>query len=114
MLSRKSPKPHPPAPLPTHSHFLALAFPCTGAYNYDLGTLEGSQTGVTAKDIMQSNTSAPYKAEDRACHLYSLSLVWTQTKRPEEMTEQGGQNSPQDAVDCCHGRADLWAKLLDQ
>jgi hypothetical protein len=21
-----------PAPLPTHSHFLALAFPCTGAY----------------------------------------------------------------------------------
>jgi hypothetical protein len=27
----KSP-PHPPTPLPTHSHFLALAFPCTGAY----------------------------------------------------------------------------------
>jgi hypothetical protein len=26
------PPPHP-APLPTHSHFLALAFPCTGAYN---------------------------------------------------------------------------------
>jgi hypothetical protein len=25
------PPPHP-APLPTHSHFLALAFPCTGAY----------------------------------------------------------------------------------
>jgi hypothetical protein len=22
----------PPTPLPTHSHFLALAFPCTGAY----------------------------------------------------------------------------------
>jgi hypothetical protein len=22
-----------PAPQPTHSHFLALAFPCTGAYN---------------------------------------------------------------------------------
>jgi hypothetical protein len=22
----------PPNPLPTHSHFLALAFPCTGAY----------------------------------------------------------------------------------
>jgi hypothetical protein len=22
----------PPAPLPTHSHFLALVFPCTGAY----------------------------------------------------------------------------------
>jgi hypothetical protein len=30
MLSQKSP---PPTPLPTHSHFLALAFPCTGAYN---------------------------------------------------------------------------------
>jgi hypothetical protein len=27
----KSP-PYPPTPLPTHSHFLALAFPCTGAY----------------------------------------------------------------------------------
>jgi hypothetical protein len=23
---------HRPAPLPTHSHFLALAFPCTEAY----------------------------------------------------------------------------------
>jgi hypothetical protein len=23
---------HPPTPLPTHFHFLALAFPCTGAY----------------------------------------------------------------------------------
>jgi hypothetical protein len=22
----------PPTPLPTHSHFFALAFPCTGAY----------------------------------------------------------------------------------
>jgi hypothetical protein len=31
MLSQKSPT-HPPTPLPTHSHFLALAFPCTGAY----------------------------------------------------------------------------------
>jgi hypothetical protein len=27
----KSP-PYPPTPLPTHSPFLALAFPCTGAY----------------------------------------------------------------------------------
>jgi hypothetical protein len=26
------PLPYPPTPLPTHSHFLALAFPCTGAY----------------------------------------------------------------------------------
>jgi hypothetical protein len=24
--------PPPPAPLPTHSHFLALVFPCNGAY----------------------------------------------------------------------------------
>ena len=33
MLSQKFliPSPHP-APLPTHSHFLALAFPCNGAY----------------------------------------------------------------------------------
>jgi hypothetical protein len=33
MLSQKFPIRSPcPAPLPTHSHFLALAFPCTGAY----------------------------------------------------------------------------------
>ena len=33
MLSQKSSIPsHHPAPLPTHSHFLALSFPCTGAY----------------------------------------------------------------------------------
>jgi hypothetical protein len=34
-ISNVSPKvPHalPPTPLPTHTHFLALAFPCTGAY----------------------------------------------------------------------------------
>jgi hypothetical protein len=34
-ISNAIPKvPHtlPPSPLPTHSHFLALAFPCTGAY----------------------------------------------------------------------------------
>jgi hypothetical protein len=32
MLSQKSPIPFPLTSLPTHSHFLALAFPCTGAY----------------------------------------------------------------------------------
>ena len=33
MLSQNFPIPSPhPAPLPTHSHFLALVFPCTGAY----------------------------------------------------------------------------------
>jgi hypothetical protein len=33
MLSRKSPIPYAsPAPLPTHSHFLALVFPSTRAY----------------------------------------------------------------------------------
>ena len=32
MLSQKSSIPYPPTPLPIHSHFLALAFPCTGAY----------------------------------------------------------------------------------
>ena len=33
MLSQKFPIPSPRhAPLPTHSHFLALAFPYTGAY----------------------------------------------------------------------------------
>jgi hypothetical protein len=34
MLSQKSPIPSPcPAPQPTHSLFLALAYPCSGAYN---------------------------------------------------------------------------------
>jgi hypothetical protein len=34
MLSQKSPIPSPhPATQPTHSCFLALAFPCTGTYN---------------------------------------------------------------------------------
>jgi hypothetical protein len=32
MLPQKSPMPSPPTPLPTHSLFLALAFPCTEAY----------------------------------------------------------------------------------
>ena len=32
MLSQKSPISSPPTPLPTHSHFLALTFPCTEAY----------------------------------------------------------------------------------
>jgi hypothetical protein len=29
---KSPPYPSPPTPLTTHSHFLALAFPCTGAY----------------------------------------------------------------------------------
>jgi hypothetical protein len=37
MVSQKSPIPSSPslhhAPQPTNSHFLALAFPCTGAYD---------------------------------------------------------------------------------
>jgi hypothetical protein len=33
MLSQKSPGPSPQTPLPTHSHFLALVFPLTEAYN---------------------------------------------------------------------------------
>ena len=37
MLSQKSPIP-PPTSLPTHSHFLALAFPCTGAYKVCIKT----------------------------------------------------------------------------
>jgi hypothetical protein len=35
MLSQKSPIPSPHSvPQPTHSRFLALAFPCTGAYDF--------------------------------------------------------------------------------
>jgi hypothetical protein len=41
MLSQKSPIPsHCPAPQPTHSHFLALTFPCARAY--DLPRLRAS------------------------------------------------------------------------
>jgi hypothetical protein len=32
MLSQKSPNASLPTPPPTHSHFLALAFPCTETY----------------------------------------------------------------------------------
>jgi hypothetical protein len=32
MLSQSSPDPTPTIPLPTHSHFLAVAFPHTEAY----------------------------------------------------------------------------------
>ena len=36
MLSQKSPIPFlHPAPQPTHSHCLALAFPCTGPYDLE-------------------------------------------------------------------------------
>jgi hypothetical protein len=39
MLSSKPPIYSPcPAPQPTHSHFLALAFPCTGAYTKGLSS----------------------------------------------------------------------------
>jgi hypothetical protein len=38
MLSQKPPTPSPPTSLPTHSHFLALAFPCTGAYKVCLSS----------------------------------------------------------------------------
>jgi hypothetical protein len=31
-ISNAIPKVPPPTPLPTHSHFLALVFSCTGAY----------------------------------------------------------------------------------
>jgi hypothetical protein len=43
MLSQKSPTPSPPTPLPTQSHFLALAFPCTGAYKGQNQLLISSQ-----------------------------------------------------------------------
>jgi hypothetical protein len=37
MLSPKPPITSPcPAPQPTHSHFLALALPCTGAYDFHI------------------------------------------------------------------------------
>jgi hypothetical protein len=31
-IPKAPPYPPPPTPLPTHSHFLALVFPCTEAY----------------------------------------------------------------------------------
>jgi hypothetical protein len=48
-ISNANPKvPHtlPPTPLPTHSHFLALAFPCTGAYKVCLSNGPLSSDGL--------------------------------------------------------------------
>jgi hypothetical protein len=38
MISQKSPKPYPNS-LPTHSHILALAFPCTGTHKVCLSNV---------------------------------------------------------------------------
>jgi hypothetical protein len=46
------PPPHP-APLPTHSHFLALVFPCTGVYKVykTKGSLFSMMEGVTETEF---------------------------------------------------------------
>jgi hypothetical protein len=66
MLSQKSPipspqLPYPPTPLPTHSHFLALAFPCTGAYSLQVQWASLSSDGQLGHLLihMQLESRAP-------------------------------------------------------
>jgi hypothetical protein len=59
MLSWESPIPSPcPAPQPTHSHFLPLAFPCTGAYNLH------KTKGLSSQWWSTRPSSATYAARD--------------------------------------------------
>jgi hypothetical protein len=54
-ISNAIPKvPHtlPPTPLPTHSHFLALAFPCTGAYKVYKSKKKGNKPGDKASSYV--------------------------------------------------------------
>ena len=61
MLYQKSPVPCPyPAPQPTHSCFLALAFPCTGAYNLC------KTKGLTSHWCPTRPSSATYATRDTA------------------------------------------------
>jgi hypothetical protein len=67
MLSPKPPIPSPhPAPQPTHSYFLALAFPCTGAY--DLHTTKG----LSSHWWPTRPSSATYTTRDTALGGYWL------------------------------------------
>jgi hypothetical protein len=68
MLSPKLPIPFPhPAPQPTHSRFLALAFPCTGAY--DLHKTKGQSVDTSLllrlgnKTPMEGVTETKFRAE---------------------------------------------------
>jgi hypothetical protein len=91
MLSQKSsiPSPHP-APLPTDSHFLALALPCTGVYKVCktkeplfpmMAELPSSAT-YAARDMSSGGTGFQYKEIDNSCAI-SQALIYlhiTQSK----------------------------------
>ena len=67
MLFRKSPIPSPhPAPLPTHSCFLTLVFPCIGAYNLH------KTTGFSSQKRLARPSSATYAARDMSSEGYWL------------------------------------------
>jgi hypothetical protein len=56
----KVPTIRPPTPLPTHFHFLALAFPCTGTYSLQVQRASLSSDGLGHLLIhMQLETRAP-------------------------------------------------------
>lgn len=82
--------------------------------NYNLGTLEGSQTGIAAEDSMQSNTSGPYRAEDIGPVTYTSH--WCEPKlrgqKKWQMNKSGRQNSPQMLGFWLQQSWPLWASSL--
>jgi hypothetical protein len=62
------PPPHPrPAPKPTHSHFLALVFPCTGAYNLRTSLLFYPQEYSLCHPLPTSSAPASYTQPPAHC-----------------------------------------------
>jgi hypothetical protein len=71
MLSWKSPIPSPcPAPQPTQSRFLALAFPCTGAYNLC------KTKGLSSHWWPTRPSSATYATRDTVLGVLVSSYCW--------------------------------------
>ena len=78
MLSQKSTIPSPPsAPQPTHSPFLALVFPCTGAYN--LRKTKGlsshwwlTRTSVPTRHSATRDTSSGGTVSSYCCSSYRV------------------------------------------
>ena len=86
MLSQKAPIPSPcPAPQPTHSNFLALVFPCTGAYDLHKTkaspTIDGQlghpllhmQLETQLWEVLVSSYCSSYRVEDTFSSLVTFS-----------------------------------------
>jgi hypothetical protein len=64
-------RPHPPAPQSTHSHFLTLSFPCTGAY--DLSKAKG----LSSHWWPTRPSSATYATRDTVLGVLVSSYCWS-------------------------------------